>query len=269
MALSRPDSANESFGFGAVLKAAAENPRSVGVFSDMDGTLSNLIEDPSAVVPVEGAVDQIRALSERCGRVAVVSGRPVSFLEQFFGAPAELSGLYGIEHLSSSGLAVDPAALQWQPVLAQIAADAVERFGPAAVEDKTYSLTLHYRRLAEPGRVELVEWVTAIAHQHGLHAREAKMSMELHPPIDTDKGAVLGTLFAGLDAAVYFGDDVGDRSAFERICQAVDSGALKAGAGVLVNGPETPSKLTAIVTDEVRSPGEVVELLGQLVAAVS
>lgn len=269
MALSRRASNDNEHGFAAVLAAASHDARCVGVFTDLDGTLSHLIDDPAAVVPVDGAVEVIGQLARLCGRVAVVSGRPVSFLEQFFGAPAELSGLYGIEHLSSDGLTVDPSAAEWPPVLQQIATEAGEQFGAGVVEDKTYSLTLHYRNLDPARGNDVIEWSNAIANTHGLHARSAKMSVELHPPVDRDKGDAIEAMFDGLDAAVYFGDDVGDRSAFERIQQAVGSGQLKAGAAVLVNGPETPAELVEVTTDEVETPHEAVELLNQILEAIS
>lgn len=270
MALSRRASHSEALGFSAVLASASQDPRTVGIFSDFDGTLSHLIDDPSAVVPVAGAVEVIGELAELCGRVAVVSGRPVSFLDQFFGAPAELSGLYGIEHKTAAdGLTVDPAAAQWPPVLAQISADATERFGAGVVEDKNYSLTLHYRNLAPDVGNDVMAWCDAVAEEHGLHARAAKMSVELHPPVDRDKGDAIEAMFAGLDAAVYFGDDVGDRSAFERIQAGVEAGTLKAGASVLVNGAETPAELVEVTTDEVHTPDEAVELLNELLRSAS
>lgn len=267
MALSLPG--NTSQNLDAVIAAAAENPQTVGVFSDFDGTLSNLIDDPQAVVPVGGAVEVVSQLAEVCGRVAIVSGRPVSFLAQFFDPPVELSGLYGIEHRSDSAIAVDPTATEWLPVLSNLAAEGTERFGAGVVEDKTYSLTLHYRNVSQKVGDEVVSWSESKAAEHGLHARSAKMSVELHPPVDRDKGDAIESMFHGLTAAVYLGDDVGDRSAFERIGEAVDNGQLQAGAAVLINGVETPGELLEVVTDELSTPDQAVELLAKLLGSAT
>ncbi len=267
--MSRPHNSDPSQGFAAVVSAAAANPKRVAIFSDFDGTLSNLIDNPDAVTPVDGAVEVVTSLAEVSGRVAIVSGRPVSFLQRFFGAPIQLSGLYGIEHHSGSRLHIDPTAKQWADTLAEVAAQATDCFGKGVVEDKTYSLTLHYRNLSEDLGVSVVEWCKNQAAHRGLHARDAKQSVEIHPPIDRDKGDAIESMLDGMTAAVYFGDDVGDRSAFERLDQLLASGRLDAAAAVLINGSETPEELLAATTDEATSPSEAVGLLRELLAAAS
>ncbi len=239
------------------------------MFTDFDGTLSHIISDPQAVQPVEGAVSQLNRLAEQCGRVAVVSGRPVSFLGQFFEPPIELSGLYGIEHRAGSIRTVDPTALEWTSVLATVAADAAHWFGAANVEDKTYSLTVHYRGASADTAAKVEQWAEGVATHHGLHARSAKMSVEIHPPLDRDKGDAIRDMLDGLTAAVYFGDDAGDRSGFERLLAAKTDGVLQAIAAVLVDGPETPNNLAEAVTDIVATPEEVVGLLETLGEASS
>lgn len=193
----------------------------------------------------------------------------MSFLERFFESDVELSGLYGIEHRVGTVQTVDPTALEWTPVLAGVSADAAERFGIASVEDKTYSLTVHYRGATPERAAEVEAWAENIAADHGLHARSAKMSVEIHPPIDRDKGDAIGDMLDGLSAAVYFGDDVGDRSGFERLTAAHQSGELTAVASVLVNGAETPQELIDVVTTVVATPEEAVGLLGQLLHAAA
>ena len=83
------------------------------------------------------------------------------------------------------------------------------------VERKGLSLTLHYRtnpQLAEAVRM----WADFQAARSGLLVRPAKMSVELHPPIDVDKGSALIELCRAADvrAAMYVGDDIGDLPAF-------------------------------------------------------
>ena len=52
------------------------------------------------------------------------------------------------------------------------------------------------------------------------------MSVELHPPVDIDKGTVVADLAADADSALYAGDDVGDLPAFA----ALDALAARGGA---------------------------------------
>lgn len=250
-----------STGFEAVLAAADHEPTRLAVFSDLDGTLSHIISDPDAVTPVPGAVDALTGLAASVGHVAVVSGRPVSFLERFFAPPVELSGLYGIEHRDEHGHSVDPTAVKWMPVISEVAADCASRFGPTVVEDKTYSLTIHYRTESAERGAEIERWCREVADERGLHARSAKMSVEMHPPISRNKGDAIADMLDEVDAAIYLGDDVGDRSAFERLAQVHVDGNLETFAAVLIQGPETPAALRDVTTDVISTPEEAVAML--------
>ncbi len=188
----------------------------------------------------------------------------MSFLGRFFGGPVELSGLYGIEHQRGDGLSIHPEAVGWLPVIEAVNNDAVERFGAAVAENKGYSLTVHYREVEQDTADEIMAWSERVSEEHGLHARSAKKSVELHPPISRNKGDAIADMLEGLSAAVYFGDDFGDRSGFERVLAAHGSGRLDVVATVLVNGAETPPELASVATDTVGSPGDVVALLNEL-----
>jgi trehalose 6-phosphate phosphatase len=84
----------------------ADPPRSA-IVTDFDGTLSPIVDDPGRARPLDGAADLLGRLARRFAIVAVVSGRPVSFLaEQLAGAvaPVRLVGLYGLEWSGSDGV---------------------------------------------------------------------------------------------------------------------------------------------------------------------
>ena len=80
-------------------------PERVGVFSDFDGTLAPIVDDPATSAPLPGAVDGLAHLAGRVGRVGVLSGRPLEFLEQFFADGVFLAGLYGLEVRDATGSA--------------------------------------------------------------------------------------------------------------------------------------------------------------------
>lgn len=247
-------------GLDAVYRDLADAPGRCAAFSDFDGTLSNIIDDPALVEPIDGAQDVLADLARSLGTVAVVSGRPVAFLERFFSPPVELSGLYGLEHRTHDRLLIDSAALEWLPVMSRTADEAREQFGLEAVEDKRYSLTVHYRRSADDAeRVEA--WSSEVAGRTGLDARSAKMSVELHPPTNRSKGDVVADLLAGMRSAVYFGDDVGDLPAFERLHHATASGLLHSAATVLVATHETAPEMRELATNVVESPEAALDIL--------
>jgi len=252
-------------GLELVLDRLAEAPRQVGVFFDLDGTLAQIELNPTEVRPVEGVAERIHELAAHVGVVAIVSGRPVAFLERFFDDPdIELSGLYGLEHRTRERLFVDSEALSWLPVVSRTADAAREAFGTEAVEDKRYSITIHYRSKPDAFAEAVRTWSTDIARDTGLHARDAKMSVELHPPTVGDKGSVVARLVAGHRAAAYFGDDVGDLPAFEELATLTTAGQLDVSARVLVTGPETPSALRPLATDTIDGPMAVVAAIDQM-----
>lgn len=253
-------------GIEDVLGVAARFPKECALFSDFDGTLSHIIDDPTLVQPIDGATEVLLELTTQLGTVGVVSGRPVSFLERFFQAPIELSGLYGLEHRTGDQVTVDPDAIEWLPVMSQAADEARERFGTEAVEDKRYSITIHYRRASEEVGEAVVEWADAVARKTGLHAQSAKMSVELHPPTSRTKGDAIAGMLGGMKAAIYLGDDVGDLPAFERLRAASDSGQLEAYATVLVSSDETAPEMHDAATDVVGTAEEAVDVLKQFAA---
>ncbi len=67
------------------------------------------------------------------------------------------------------------------------------------VENKGLSLTLHYREHPDVEEA-VVAWAAREAGRSGLVARSARMSVELHPPIEADKGTAIEKLSAKLDA---------------------------------------------------------------------
>ena len=243
------------------------DPARVAIFSDFDGTLSHIVDDPDTVVPVEGTAHCLTELANTVGSVAIISGRPVSFLERFFAGPIELSGLYGLEHRTGDRLLVDPTALEWLPTMSAAADNARSAFGAEAVEDKRYSMTVHYRG-AEQDFIEAVaDWAELTAAETGLDARSAKMSVELHPPSSRSKGDAVEGLLDGARAAVYLGDDVGDLPAFRRLAELYESGSLETYGVVLVASDETPLELHEHATTVVQSPSEALDVLRSLLAS--
>ena len=53
-----------------------DDPTGTGVFTDFDGTLAPIVDDPAEARPLPGVVDALAALAGRDGRVVVISGRP-------------------------------------------------------------------------------------------------------------------------------------------------------------------------------------------------
>jgi len=233
------------------------------IATDFDGTLSPIVDDPDTAALLPGAAEVLVELRSRVGELAVVSGRPVAFLEQRCPPGLTLVGLYGLESVRG-GVRVDhPTAGVWRETLADIATDA-ELHGPAEmrVERKGLSLTFHYR-----GRPDLASQVETYAAQaarsSGLQVRTARMSVELHPPIDEDKGTVLerlATMHTG--PVAYLGDDVGDLPAFDALDRIATSG--RATLRVVAGSDELAPEMAARAELLLDGPAQVLEFLSRL-----
>ena len=122
-------------------------------------------------------------------------------------------------------------------------------------------MTLHFRKAQEAEAV-IRDWGARCSERTGLDVRSAKMSLELHPPVDVDKGTIVTARSAGCTAACYVGDDVGDLPAFTALdalrAEGVD--AVK----VAVRTPESSPTLMAQADVEVDGPPGVLAFLRRL-----
>ena len=233
-----------SLSVAETLRPFLADPDGTGVFSDFDGTLSSIVDDPAAARPYPGVVDALAALARRYGMVGVVSGRPATFLRDTLGGRGLfLSGLYGLEVVTDDGggIRTVDGAEPWRAVVDAAAAAAEAELAPGlTVERKGLSVTIHYR--TEPGRrAEAEGWVGARAAATGLVLHPARMSYELRPPLERDKGAVVAEAAAGLRQICFLGDDAGDLSAFDALDRLGAAGATTVRVGV--RSPEAPDTL--------------------------
>jgi len=247
----------------AAFDAFVAEPHRSGLFTDFDGTLSPIVDDPAAAAPLDGVVDALDALARRLGRVAVISGRPVEFLLGHFAAsPVVLSGLYGLQSVVDGVRRDDPDAEAWREAVDGVVAAAGDD-GPVGmfVEHKVLSVTLHYREHPEVADA-VRSWAEAQATRSGLELRTAKMSIELHPPVAADKGAVVAGLAEGLDHVCFLGDDVGDLPAFAALDRLRAEG--RSVVKVVVRSDELVPEMAAAADLTVDGPAEALALLRSL-----
>jgi trehalose 6-phosphate phosphatase len=228
---------------------------------DFDGTLAPIVEDPLAARPLPGVPELLSRLATRFGLVAVISGRPLDFLERALDSPpgVTLVGLYGLGQ-------VGPDAEPWLPVIGAAVADArAEAPDGVYVEPKGLTVTLHWRHAPETG-----SWATAFAARQeelrGLRVYPGRLSLELRPPLDVDKGTVVRALVGEMDALAVFGDDLGDLPAFAAAAERAASGV--AVVRVAVVDEESPPAVAAQADVEVDGPAGALALLEQLALKV-
>jgi trehalose 6-phosphate phosphatase len=249
----------------AVLGPFLGHPESSAILFDFDGTLSPIVDDPLDARPIDGAVELLERLAERYMVVGAVSGRPVSFLQPLLPVGVQLSGLYGLERIRRGVRSDHPNSGAWREVIADVAGCSADR-GPAGmvVETKGLSLTLHYR--TRPEQADAVRrWASQQAARSGLVYRPARMSVELHPPIQVDKGTAVEAIAADASAVCFLGDDVGDLPAYDALDRLAERGIHA--VRVAVVSDEGPPELVRRADVVLEGPAEAVRWLNGLLPA--
>jgi trehalose 6-phosphate phosphatase len=182
--------------------------------------------------------------------VACISGRPGE-------AAARLVGVDGIRYVGEHGLELDPEAEAWAGKLREFA----EGASWPAEEGKRFSLSFHYRGAPDErtARAEL-EQLAERALAEGLRPRWGRKVLEIRPPLEADKGTAVRRLLdeAGLERALYAGDDATDVDAFRGL------DGLELAVRVAVASEEAPDELGRAADLVVGSPEALAELLQQL-----
>lgn len=196
----------------------------------------------------------LRAMLMRLGKrlggaLALVSGRPLSDLDRLF-APLRLAavGGHGAEirpraDAESHRLRIAPL----DPVLKARFAAIAQRDPRILIEDKGYSIAIHYR-LAPQAAGDVVKAVARLceeSHCSGLSILPGKAVIEIKPR-GFDKGSGLQELmshppFAGR-RPIFIGDDVTDEAAFAVLPLfsgiGISVGGIAPGASFNFDGPK-------------------------------
>jgi trehalose 6-phosphate phosphatase len=241
----------------------------VAVCLDFDGTIAPIVEDPQAARPLPGIVELLGALADRYAAVALISGRPATYLASHAAAPGvRYLGMYGLEEIVDGRVLVDPRLEAARPAVEaarrDLAADPAVASSGAHLEDKRYAVAVHLRRVADPGRWAgpVGQAATRVAATHGLEVVPGRMVWELRPQVRSDKGDAVRRVAgeSGARHLVMAGDDLGDLPAF-----AVAE-ELGGGLRVAVRSDEAPAELLDAADLVVDGPEGVRDLLEYLLS---
>ena len=251
------------------LGAWRETPRSVAVFTDIDGTLAPIVPTPDMSEVSDELKELLRQLSERYLLVAGISGRKTEDALDLVGlADVVYFGNHGFEILRNGEVEVTPEALPYLEKVQELEERAREELGPlgAFVEEKGITASIHYRNAPPEVGERSVEFVKREGERLGLRITVGRGVVEARPPVRANKGTAVRTLVEEYRPAraMFIGDDTTDLDAFRELVALREEGELKEILRVGVASEEGPPEITAeadIVVDGVDGVGEVLRAL--------
>ncbi len=219
--------------------------KKVVVFLDYDGTLTPIVDRPEMAVLSDSMRETLVQLSHEFP-VAIISGRDradVQNLVQVEGVA--YAGSHGFDIVGPDGKESGHTVADWiEPRMKQVAARARREVGKipgVVVEEKRFSVAVHYRLVSDEDRGEVESVVDRIVRDDDrLRKAGGKKVFEIRPNVDWDKGKALEFLLSTFDlkgdrvVPFYAGDDETDEDAF----RVLDS----TGIGILVSESPRPTR---------------------------
>lgn len=185
---------------------------------DFDGTLAPISSDRDAVKIPPSVIEWLKELATRA-TCAVVSGRALADLaSRINGAIPHLVGNHGIESptaTSDSLCTAERVCQEWKKTITTNLAQPLKDLG-VEVEDKRYTMTLHYRAAAEPARVRMAVLLLLQQLSPAPRVILGQSSVNALPAGQGGKGpAVLALMVHLRQTGIFFiGDDETDEDVF-------------------------------------------------------
>jgi len=226
----------------------------VVLVTDFDGTLADIVQDPSAAKASPEALHALEELVPLLADVIVLSSRTPAQLEK-------LVPVAGVRLIGDSGLAIPRHAQK--EAIDRFNADAarlLERIPGAWLEVKPASTAVHFRNTNMTG-AEMVALLKTLLDGQRLEAALGRKVVEVHAR-KAGKGPALAALLPSEEPGgiVCFGDDENDRSMFDYV-RSVDFPHMCVG----VWSPEAPPDLFDGCDLVVHGPAAAAALLQEIV----
>lgn len=183
---------------------------------DFDGTLAPFASEPARVSLPQPIQERLQAL-QQSAPVGIITGRSLADMQKRLTFEADyVIGNHGLEGLPGwrQGASANYAMCrEWQTTLSRLRTEIGDNLW---IEDKAYSLTVHYRQAFDPPAVERA--LAAKFSQLDPLPRiiGGKFNISLLPPNAGDKGQAVQQLLALSPGcrALYVGDDQTDEDVF-------------------------------------------------------
>ena len=211
---------------------SAIHPDELLLVSDFDGTLAEIVPEPTLATALPDSLRALRRLAPALKKVVILSSRTPAELSEHVAVPGAL--LIG----DSGHPPPSPAELQSLKAFNAEAAKLLGTTPGAWIEIKPASSAVHFRNAPISGH-EVLDLLRPLLHQTGLYGAVGRKVIEVHAP-QAGKGTALAALLKRLapSGLVVMGDDENDRSMFR-----VGSHAPIAHLCIGVGSTEAPADL--------------------------
>jgi trehalose-phosphatase len=253
--------------FSAAAKAAPH----ILLLADYDGTLAPIVGRPADAILPDGVRQKLLTLAAKSGvSLGIVSGRQLAELKSLVSIEGiYYAGNHGLE-IEGPGLNyINPAAKRARALMRELAAElaeALENIDGIIVQEKGFSVSVHYRLVKPENESAVADAVNRVTAPHikkgEIRVYPMKKVWETRPPVDWDKGKAALLIGREIKAAfklnrlltIYLGDDMTDEDAF-RVVRRPD------GWSVFVCGEKTSSLAEYFLN----SVSEVEDFLGRFI----
>ncbi len=245
-------------------KEALAGDKKLVFFLDYDGTLTPIVQRPELAVISPEMKETVKQLAKK-HTVAVVSGRMREDVEKLVGIKGLFyAGSHGFDIVGPGMTMVQPQASETIPLVSKLIEQLKQTLGKipgVIIEEKKFSLAVHYRLVEEKYLAQIKKEVEEIVAAHkSLRILSGKKVFEIMPAIDWDKGKAVSWIMAALKISwqettvTYWGDDTTDEDAFLAV--------RTRGTGILVAAKAKASAAHF----RVNSPAEVQKLFVKLIS---
>src|ERR671911_139133 len=252
------------------LRNWGEEPGSVALLTDIDGTLAPIVPTPDMSEISDEIRDSLERLSRECLLVAAISGRKTEDALGLLGLEDVVYfGTHGFEILRAGEVEMIPGARPYLERVEELERLAREELAPegAFVEEKGITASVHYRNVPLEVGERSVEFVKREGERLGLRITVGRGVVEARPPIREDKGTAVRTLVEEYrpEKAMFLGDDTTDLDAFRELEKLREEEELQEILRIGVASDEGPPEIETEADIVVDGTEGVTTLLRQLV----
>ncbi len=247
--------------------------RPCGVFSDFDGTLSEIAPTPRDAVAYPGAEEALSRVAALVDAAGVITGRAVGDVRSKIHVEnLVVVGNHGLEWFENGHHVDHPAGRAAEQGISEALAATERRLTDVVPtdgmiwENKRLTASVHYRNAVDPVVVgmKLLPIVEEEAAAHGLRISSGKMLVELRPTAVVTKGTALEEIVQrrGLKGAIFLGDDVTDVDGFKALHRLRDQGV--ATVAIAIRSRDVHPEVIAEADEVLENVGESVALLNRI-----